>query len=469
MIRKQGILDRAAEWGLRPEVVEKDYVLGWLLAAIASSDVGTLWILKGGTCIKKCFLETYRFSEDLDFSLLPEAPYSVEAIGAALHEILPGLHERSGIEFPLDLVDVRPRRNKQGQETFQARIAYNGPLAIPGYPRVLLDITQNEPVFDPPDARAVLHPYPDELPRDSRVLTYTFAELLAEKTRALYERARPRDLYDVVYLLENAADAFDSANVQALFRRKCQVKQLTAPSVSEVMQLVRDAEELRSEWRNMLGHQLPMLPSLDSLITRLPRLLTWIDLPAAVMPDAALATPSRAEGEVVVAPQGIRSWGTGLRLETIRFAGSNRLMIEFDYNSRHRIAEPYSLRRAETTGNLLLYAWEDGATHIKAFIVGKMSGIRVTNQGFTPRYRIEFTATGPALVPRTSTSAGVRGSRRPDARRARSRKPGRTYLFRCPYCQKTFKRCKNDSKLRKHKTKDGFACPGRTGYLLRVQ
>lgn len=35
MIRKQDILDRSAEWQLRPEVVEKDYVLGWLLAGLA--------------------------------------------------------------------------------------------------------------------------------------------------------------------------------------------------------------------------------------------------------------------------------------------------------------------------------------------------------------------------------------------------------------------------------------------------
>ena len=39
MIAKQDILDRAAEWGLRPDVVEKDYVLGWLLA------IHILWIL----------------------------------------------------------------------------------------------------------------------------------------------------------------------------------------------------------------------------------------------------------------------------------------------------------------------------------------------------------------------------------------------------------------------------------------
>lgn len=28
------------------------------------------WVFKGGTCLKKCFFETYRFSEDLDFTVL---------------------------------------------------------------------------------------------------------------------------------------------------------------------------------------------------------------------------------------------------------------------------------------------------------------------------------------------------------------------------------------------------------------
>jgi predicted nucleotidyltransferase component of viral defense system len=50
-------------------------VLGWLLAAASQhAVVREHWILKGGTCVKKCFFETYRFSEDLDFSLLPAAP-----------------------------------------------------------------------------------------------------------------------------------------------------------------------------------------------------------------------------------------------------------------------------------------------------------------------------------------------------------------------------------------------------------
>jgi predicted nucleotidyltransferase component of viral defense system len=64
----------AGETGLRPNVVEKDYVLGWLLAAINANEALTSsWVFKGGTCLKKCYFETYRFSEDLDFTLTDEA------------------------------------------------------------------------------------------------------------------------------------------------------------------------------------------------------------------------------------------------------------------------------------------------------------------------------------------------------------------------------------------------------------
>ena len=88
MITKQDILDRSAEWQLRPEVVEKDYVLGWLLAGISILPISKLWVFKGGTCVKKCFFETYRFSEDLDFSLQPEAPYTSDEIAAQLRELI---------------------------------------------------------------------------------------------------------------------------------------------------------------------------------------------------------------------------------------------------------------------------------------------------------------------------------------------------------------------------------------------
>ena len=66
MITKAKLLERARAQGLLPKTVEKDYVLGWVLAAISVHARLSTWVFKGGTCLKKCFFETYRFSEDLE-------------------------------------------------------------------------------------------------------------------------------------------------------------------------------------------------------------------------------------------------------------------------------------------------------------------------------------------------------------------------------------------------------------------
>src|SRR4051812_18276972 len=74
MIDRREILDTASRVSLNPHVVEKDYVLGWLLAGIREHpELADSWVFKGGTCLKKCFFETYRFSEDLDFTLRDDA------------------------------------------------------------------------------------------------------------------------------------------------------------------------------------------------------------------------------------------------------------------------------------------------------------------------------------------------------------------------------------------------------------
>ena len=55
--------------GIPWEVLERDYVLSWILAGM--SDVKALHeslVFKGGTALKKCYFGDYRFSEDLDFS-----------------------------------------------------------------------------------------------------------------------------------------------------------------------------------------------------------------------------------------------------------------------------------------------------------------------------------------------------------------------------------------------------------------
>jgi predicted nucleotidyltransferase component of viral defense system len=122
VIARADIVERVTEWQLIEEVIEKDYVLGWLLWGIATeSALSNRWVFKGGTCLKKCYIETYRFSEDLDFTVLPDGPIRPEDVVPPLQRVLARINEASGIDFSVrePLVRLRP-----GELTAEGRVYY---------------------------------------------------------------------------------------------------------------------------------------------------------------------------------------------------------------------------------------------------------------------------------------------------------------------------------------------------------
>ncbi len=125
MISKEEIIAVADETGLTPSIVEKDYVLGWLLGALnANSVLSQSWIFKGGTCLKKCYFETYRFSEDLDFTLQDEKHINEEFLKLQFTDISEWLYEASGIEIPTDRLIFDIYENLRGRKSCQGRVYY---------------------------------------------------------------------------------------------------------------------------------------------------------------------------------------------------------------------------------------------------------------------------------------------------------------------------------------------------------
>ena len=105
MIDRREILAMAATVSLRPDVIEKDYVLGWLLAGIYNHPaINKNWVFKGGTCLKKCYFETYRFSEDLDFTLTDESQFDKDFLRGRFETIAVWVYVQTGIEVPKDLI-----------------------------------------------------------------------------------------------------------------------------------------------------------------------------------------------------------------------------------------------------------------------------------------------------------------------------------------------------------------------------
>ena len=129
-------------WGLREDVVEKDYALGWVLWGIgADSLLGRTWVFKGGTCLKKCYIETYRFSEDLDFTVLEDGPIEPEEVLAAVERVLDRVSQESGIDFA-----VRPPicRSRPSGASAEGRLYYRWPRNAPGPASIKLDLTKPE-------------------------------------------------------------------------------------------------------------------------------------------------------------------------------------------------------------------------------------------------------------------------------------------------------------------------------------
>lgn len=228
MIGRAALQARVAEWGLTEEVVEKDYVLGWLLWGLGSHGrTRDSWIFKGGTCLKKCFVETYRFSEDLDFTVLEAGPLEPDDLMPVLAEVLDSVEQESGITLSSRAPVVRMRPDGRSAE---GRIYYRGPRGAPGEARVKLDLTYDETVVEKTVRREITHAYDDTLPEDGAVRCYAFVEVFAEKLRALGQRGRPRDLYDVVNLYRRADLRGERALVVSVLERKCTYKEGARPN-----------------------------------------------------------------------------------------------------------------------------------------------------------------------------------------------------------------------------------------------
>lgn len=198
MIERREILDMATRMSLTPQIVEKDYALGWMLAGISAHEaLRDSWIFKGGTCLKKCFFETYRFSEDLDFTLTDASHLDETFLKQTFSEIGDWIYERTGIEIPAEKQAFDIYTNPRGSTSCQGRISYRGPIAPRDLPRIKLDLTADERIVLAPERVSVFHPYTDAPEEGIDVLAYAYEELFGEKVRALAERTRPRDLYDV--------------------------------------------------------------------------------------------------------------------------------------------------------------------------------------------------------------------------------------------------------------------------------
>lgn len=390
MIPQRELAALRAEWTLDQGVIERDYILGWLLAGIAAHEaLNRTWVFKGGTCLRKCYYETFRFSEDLDFTIVDGGPEEPDDLTRVFGEVAEWLLEESGIELVLDQRSFQRRQNRCGRPTTQARIAYRGPNGNPNMPKVKLDLTADEVLVDRPVVRPVGDPYSDHLPATG-VLCYSITELFGEKLRALAERCRPRDLYDIVHMHRHHDLIGLAPAVRRVLERKCAHAGIEVPTAASIETSPFRAE-IESEWENMLGHQLPRpLAPFEGFWGALDDVFSWL---AGTRQIRALPRAEVGKATEWAAPKAITSWRQQVPLELLRYAGANRLKVDIDYRAEQgrqgaRRVEPYSLRHTQD-GNLVLFVVNDEG-NLRSYRVDRIAAIRPTAVSFTPKFQVEF-------------------------------------------------------------------------------
>jgi predicted nucleotidyltransferase component of viral defense system len=473
LIDRREILDIASQTSLNPHVIEKDYVLGWMLAGIyAHEELSESWIFKGGTCLKKCFFETYRFSEDLDFTLRDAAHLDEAFLKRVFAEVGAWVYEATGIEVPADGQEFELFNNPRGNLSCQGKISYKGPVSpTRPLPRIKLDLTADERVVLPPAVAEIFHPYSDAPEEGIEVLAYDYVEAFAEKFRALGERTRPRDLYDVVNLYRNTEARPEQQQFAEVLRQKCEFKGITLPQLTGLEPHRGDVE---AGWVHMLDHQLPALLPFASFWDALPEIFGWLHGQVAAQPLPAMpllgATEEVIRERIIALPAGSRGQSF---IETIRFAAANRLLVNIDYRDQKgrrstRHIEAYSLRRSRA-GDVLLMAVRADSGEARSYRVDSILGVTSTQTSFSPRYPIELTPSGPQSIPPTSRPAGSGPPRTSTRRSSRASGSGPIYVFRCTVCRKLFERRTYDATMRPHKNPAGYQCYGSYGTHVRTK
>ena len=245
-------------------VVEKDYALTWLLKGIyrRGSELRNNLVLKGGTAIRKAYHpKTWRFSEDLDFTVIGvRQPAEIrQSIQSAFERLLTA----SGIRYSIEAFHPTPG-------SIIANVQYLGPLNFTN--RIKHDISLKEKMALKPEWRSIKKiDFPDIA--EFKILAYSLTEILVEKIRSIMQRGYSRDYYDVWRLFQE--NKFKESDIQRYLVQKCELN-----GISYKPRMLFDRERLRqarSFWVKGLSYLTKELPEFESVVSDLSSNLSFLN------------------------------------------------------------------------------------------------------------------------------------------------------------------------------------------------
>ena len=264
--------------GIPWEILERDYILSWVLAGIGQVEVLRQTLaFKGGTALKKCYFGNYRFSEDLDFSGLEGVPTG-ESMGRAIQEVCGAASKLLDEYVHVEIISERYAERELhpgGQEAFTIRARL--PWQKQPLTRVMIETAIDERILKPRSQRRIIHEYGE--PLEAEIQVYALEEIVAEKLRAILQhveslgergwgRSRARDYYDLWRVLGTYWNQMDLSDFGPFLREKCAVRNVTFQGPEDFFQ-DRMLGYVEKTWEQWLGPLVPSLPTFHAVIGNL--------------------------------------------------------------------------------------------------------------------------------------------------------------------------------------------------------
>jgi len=245
---------------MQKEVIDKDWILGHFLNAMFSdTEISNSFVFKGGTCLKKCYFQDYRFSEDLDFTLL-DSSFTIDE--KLFKKIINKTERNCGAKFHLK--NIKPQYHNDIAQGYEVTILFWGAYHKPNQrllpvnrwqTKIKLDISFTEKVLLKPEKKSIYHPYSDSNIISSFVPTYPLFEIIAEKLRSLMQRNRPRDIYDLYYL-SSIIEQNSYPDILKLLKLKAKNKNIDCCAIENFMNNKKFKSNRRA-WESSLVYHLP--------------------------------------------------------------------------------------------------------------------------------------------------------------------------------------------------------------------
>lgn len=251
MIERKELLRVAREQGIGLAMAEKDYVLGWLIFGF--SKIKAL-CFTGGTALSKIYFpRVWRLSEDLDYIFGGE---DFSEVTDSLPQLFAQVSKMSENSFRL-------KSSYQNPFYLQLKIQYSSVL-WKNWAKV--DVTKD--LVGEIKEREMPKSYSD-YPKAS-IKVETLESILAGKLRAMTQRTKCRDYYDVWRMKD---ENIDFKKMKEILKEKCEAKEI---EFSQIPIFPDDLTEILTPyWERELSRVLHPVPEMEDVIIELKSFLSY--------------------------------------------------------------------------------------------------------------------------------------------------------------------------------------------------